>query len=117
MKILVVEENMIIGVDVVAMLEDWGFVAKGPISTNEEALAEIEAFQPDAAILDILLKGGVTSAPVADALRQRGIPFLCLTGLHSDHYRQIAAFSGVPHLDKPATSEALCHAVGQLLPA
>ncbi|MBT8417743.1 MAG: response regulator [Silicimonas sp.] len=115
MKILVVEDNAIIGYDLVAMLEDWGYVAKGPLPSNEEALAEIAAFVPDAVILDIQLKGGVLSDPVADDLTRRGIPFLCLTGFDSDLYDQMPAFADVPHLEKPMGNEALRNAIQALL--
>lgn len=115
MKVLVVEDNAVIGYDLVAMLEGWGYVARGPFASNEEALAEIAVFDPDAAILDIQLKGGVTSEPVAVDLRRRGTPFLCLTGFDRDYYRTMSVFSGIPLFVKPTEAEALRLAIRSLL--
>jgi hypothetical protein len=45
------------------------------VATVERALALLNQERPDAALLDVSLKGNEWSSPVADALREAGIPY------------------------------------------
>jgi CheY-like chemotaxis protein len=60
-------------------LLDAGFGVMGPAATVAEAMSLLAAARPDAVVLDLNL-AGETSAPVADALVARGIPFVIATG-------------------------------------
>ena len=79
-RILVVEDESLIGMDLVMMLEDWGYRASGPHASVNGSLKAIDEFDPEIAILDINLGGDETSLPVAEALQSRGTPFIFLTG-------------------------------------
>jgi DNA-binding response OmpR family regulator len=79
-RILVVEDESLVGMDLVMMLEDWGYNADGPHASVKESLDAIEAFDPEIAILDMNLGGGETSLPIAEALQARQTPFIFLTG-------------------------------------
>ena len=79
-RILVVEDESLVGMDLVMMLEDWGYSADGPHASVSEALDAIETFDPKMAILDMNLGDGETSLPIAEALQARQTPFLFLTG-------------------------------------
>jgi DNA-binding response OmpR family regulator len=61
------------------MLKKAGFDVVGPAGIVAEALKLVSTEGCDAAILDVNLGGG-TSAPIADELRERGTPFLVLSG-------------------------------------
>ena len=80
-RILVVDDETLIS----ALLEDWlvelGCEVVGPADCVETALALIaeHAASLNGAILDVTL-GDKDSYPVADELRQRGIPFAFSTG-------------------------------------
>ena len=78
-KVLLVEDQMLIALDVEAMLEDHGageIVTANSVST---ALSRLTEFTPDIAILDVNL-GTDTSIPVALELKRRSIPFVFATG-------------------------------------
>jgi len=78
-RILVVEDEMLIGMLLEDMLTDMGHSVVGIIPRVNEALtaAKQEAF--DLAILDVHLHGQAVF-PVAEALIERGIPFVFATG-------------------------------------
>ena len=115
MKVLVVEDDTIIGLDLVAMLGDWGYAAKGPVGSVEKALEAVEACDLDAVILDLWLKEGALSEPVARALNIRGIPFLCLTALDPSDYGNVPAFAKAASLQKPVSAQELRAALESLL--
>jgi DNA-binding NtrC family response regulator len=79
-RILVVEDEMLVGMDLAMMLEDWGYHPDGPHASVRDSLSAIRESRPDAAILDMNLGRGETSMPVAEALQEQGIPFVFLTG-------------------------------------
>lgn len=95
--ILIVEDEPVVGMALEDMLADAG---AAPVSavTVEQALALLETTTIDAAILDVNLHG-VQSYPVAEALAQRGVPFVFATGygeaLHAPE------FCHVPTISKP----------------
>ena len=77
-----------------------------PCNTAALALSRSEAF--DLAILDLNL-GGVLTYPVADALRDRGVPFIFATGYGSSGLKD--TYTDLPTLQKPFNQEALGHAI------
>lgn len=67
----------------------------------------------DAAILDINLGQGTTSYPIAQALAQRGVPFLFVSGYGADGLD--ARWRHIPVLQKPYTPEDLVRAVSAMM--
>jgi CheY-like chemotaxis protein len=103
-RILIVEDEWLIAFDISDLLERWGCTVIGPASTVDEALALIRQDPPDAAVLDVHLKGE-TSEPVARALRAQGCPFVVLTA-----YRALdrnGSLDGAPLLRKPVEERRL----------
>ena len=78
-RILVVEDEMLVLMDIEDMLADLGCEAVFAAATNDQAIALIEAQHFDAALLDLNLNG-VRSYPVADVLAARDVPFAFATG-------------------------------------
>jgi CheY-like chemotaxis protein len=78
-SILVVEDEMLVLMNVEAVLEDLGCSSIHAAASVEEALILLSQNQFDAAILDVNLSGQ-KSYPVADALTERGVPFAFSTG-------------------------------------
>jgi len=66
-RILVVEDEAFIALDLVMAIEDAGAIPVGPAATIAEALELISHDPPDGAILDVNLPDG-TIGPVLDAL-------------------------------------------------
>jgi len=78
-RVLVVEDVMVIADVLCDVLRESGIEPVGPSATVDKALHLIATSVVDAAILDIRLLNG-RSFPVAYALRDRGIPFVFVTG-------------------------------------
>ena len=82
-RILVVEDEWILAMDIEATLLEAGYKVVGPLSNVRDALHAIETEQVEAAVLDLNLQNE-TSLPVADALATRQTPFLFLSGHSAD---------------------------------
>jgi CheY-like chemotaxis protein len=78
LRALLVEDEPLVALMIEDMLADLGIDVAATAATVAQALAATEA-EFDFALLDINLKGE-RSFPAAEALRQRGKPFLFVTG-------------------------------------
>lgn len=112
LKVLLVEDQMLIAMDVENMLEDNGIFGVETATSSRMALEKLKSFSPDIAILDINL-GSDTSIPVAQELLKREIPFMFATG-YSDSLSVPAELTGVPVIRKPYDEDALMSAIGRL---
>lgn len=111
-RVLVVEDQMLLAMMMEDMLRKAGCGSVTLASGVERALAVVDAGDLDVAVLDINLEGE-TSLPVADALLERGIPFMFATGysdaLLGEAYRQ------QPCLTKPFQEKDLIGTLAALL--
>lgn len=107
LRIMVVEDEVLVGMDLVMLLEDWGYRPNGPHASVREAIEAFENFEPQAAILDINLGGGETSMPIAKELAARGIPFVFLTGYTRLHVCGDPLIENVPRMKKPVSEDEL----------
>jgi CheY-like chemotaxis protein len=82
-RILVVEDEMLVLMNIELALSDFGCCIIFVAATVSQALALLSQQDFDLAILDVNLADG-KSYPVADALSKRRIPFAFSTGC-SDH--------------------------------
>lgn len=98
-RILIVEDEFYIAADLAASLEDMGFRVVGPVPSIPKALALIAVERLDGALLDANLNG-VSSGPIADALVERGIPFVVVTGYGSGDLLT-DRLSKAPRMTKP----------------
>jgi CheY-like chemotaxis protein len=109
-RVLVVEDDMLVGMMIEEMLADLGVVCVAVSATVADALSELEKAPIDAAILDLNLRGE-RSIPVADWLSARAIPFAFATG-YADAGE---GTTGHPILPKPYTPEQLGEMLSKLL--
>ena len=109
MRILVVEDEILVAMAVADLLEDSGCTVAGPVSSVEQGMRLIEQKAIDGAILDVNLRGEMVF-PLADALAERSIPFVYVTG-YSKLLR--ACNHGRPVLQKPYTNQQLLKIVGE----
>ena len=79
LKILIVEDDVVLALDLAHLLEGMGARPVGPAHDMEMGLAMARSETLDLAILDVNL-GLDDSTPIADQLRLRGIPFVIATG-------------------------------------
>jgi DNA-binding NarL/FixJ family response regulator len=77
-RILVVEDEIMVPMELDDLLTSAGAVVIGPAGSTVEALALIEKETIHCAILDVKLTDGV-SVPVAEALAARGVRFVVTT--------------------------------------
>jgi DNA-binding response OmpR family regulator len=110
-RALVVEDEIMVAMYVEDLLTDLGYEVAAIATGFDQALplARDESF--DFAVLDINLAGRL-SFPIADVLRERGIPFLFASGYGSkgvsDDYRNAV------RLQKPFASRDLAQAISKL---
>ncbi len=77
--LLVVEDEFMVAQHIAMLLEDFGCHVVGPVGTIEEALAALAENDLDGVLLDANLDG-ISSAPIAAALRSESIPYVVVTG-------------------------------------
>lgn len=97
-RILVVEDDPDVALCVEFMLNDLGHEVIATESRLEGALRQARSGSFDLAILDITLGEG-PSYPIAQILKDRGIPFLFATGYGPGGLQP--PFCGTPTLTKP----------------
>jgi CheY-like chemotaxis protein len=112
-RILIVEDEMLLAMDLEMFLEDRGCEVLGPASNVAEALAILEAERPDAATVDMNLNGD-SSAPVAAALQECGVPFVFVSG-YNDKQNDYPAFKDVPFVNKPYDTADLHRQLDRML--
>jgi CheY-like chemotaxis protein len=104
LRVLVVEDQMIVAMEIEGMLRALGCVVLGPVGTLELAVRLGREETLDAAILDVSLDGE-TIFPVAEELQRRGIPFIFATGYGASILPE--KWRGQLHLGKPFNREQL----------
>jgi len=103
-RVLVVEDEAIVALEIEQNLQNAGFDVVGPAARVSEALELLEEFGCDAAVLDINL-GTETSEPIARMLSDKGTPFVTVSGYSQD--QRPSGFSGGAFLAKPLRTELL----------
>lgn len=79
-KILVVEDEIIIADDICDILSDLGYETLEPVINYSEAIQAIEKYKPDLAILDIQLAGSKDGIDLAWKIKEDyDLPFIFLT--------------------------------------
>ena len=111
-KVLVVEDDAVIAMEIETTLREVGCTPLGPLASIAGALATLKTERPDAVLLDLGLADG-RATPVAEALAAGGVPFALLTGYAETDLE--GALASVPLLAKPFELDAIERTVGQLL--
>ena len=110
--VLLVEDNMIIALDAEDEILSLGASRVEMVSDVVGALDFLDAERPSLAVLDVNL-GLETSLPVADRLREMGVPFLFATG-YGEKADLPAAYLETPIVKKPyAAADLRRHLPGQ----
>ena len=80
MKILIVEDEMIIGANISLQLISLGYEVSGIIPRGEEALMHLKENKPDIVLMDINLKGKIDGVETALLMQQEfDVPIIYLT--------------------------------------
>ncbi|WP_340644275.1 response regulator [Phenylobacterium sp.] len=111
LRVLVVEDEMMVSMLIEDMLTDLGCIVVGPAARLDEAMALTESEEIDCAVLDVNL-GGQPIFPLADVLRSKGAPFAFATGYGDAGLRDVD--KGSPVLQKPFREADLARILGEL---
>lgn len=113
LKVLLVEDQLVIALDTETMLQTCGASHIDTASTASEALRVLVATQPDIAVLDVNLGSG-NSFPVAEELERRKIPYIFATG-YGDHTIIPRGLGHVPVARKPFDPDTLASTLARAL--
>ena len=113
-RILIVEDEAIVALEIAEILKQGGFCAVGPACNVAQALELLKANGCDAAVLDINL-GKETSEAVAMVLTQLNTPFVTVSGYSKA--QKPAVFADAPALTKPVRPDRLIHEVWRCMDA
>jgi CheY-like chemotaxis protein len=111
-RVLIVEDESLVGLHLTAILEDMGCEVVGPACLAITALPIALHKQLDAAVLDIFLIDQ-TVTPVADTLARKGVPFAFVTSYSPDYLPR--AHRDRPFIRKPFIDTDVRNTVKTLL--
>ena len=97
-RVLVVEDEYLVAALIEQILESAGCIVMGPVARVPEALDAVDHDDYDAAVLDVNLAGERIN-PVADALSERDVPFMFVTGYGENALP--SKYAERPHIGKP----------------
>jgi CheY-like chemotaxis protein len=112
-RVLVVEDEMLIGMLLEDMLADLGHQVAAVVPRLKDALAAVDRETYDLAILDVHLQGE-SAFPVAEALIAKGMPFVFATGYGERGLPE--TYRGRPVLQKPFAKDDLERVLKTLCP-
>jgi DNA-binding response OmpR family regulator len=111
-RVLVVEDEPLIGLDVATVLCIAGCDVAGPFRSLAEASKSISEQHPTAAVLDVGLAAEM-AFPIADTLAPNGVPFIWLTGYPPSILPE--RHRGRPFIAKPFSPATLLDALASAL--
>jgi len=112
-SVLIVEDDALLGMAMGVCVEDAGYALAGLARSVEAALVTLTHETVDAALLDINLQGELVY-PVANALADRGVPFVFVTAHPSTDIPEKHRHR--PVVPKPYYDAAICAALASVLP-
>jgi CheY-like chemotaxis protein len=113
LRILIVEDELIIAMELESLLGRLGCVVLDTAPTVKRALDAVGCQQADVAVLDMNLQGE-RATPVAEALQEQRIPFVLVTGYGSERLPE-RALQDAPCLHKPVDGYQLASAIYEVL--
>jgi ActR/RegA family two-component response regulator len=110
-KVLVVEDEFYLAMDIKEAIEQAGGQVRGPCADVAAGLAELLRETPDCAVVDLNLGHG-PSFEIAEELNRRSVPFVFLTGY--DAASIPTGLAAVERIEKPADARHVVEAVARL---
>jgi signal transduction histidine kinase/DNA-binding response OmpR family regulator len=83
-KILVVEDENIVAMDLRTTLTRLGYEVVDTVGTGPQAIEQVERREPDLVLMDIQLRGGMDGIEAADRIRHLDVPVVYLTAFSDD---------------------------------
>lgn|SRR5512138_1041577 len=113
-RVLLVEDDFIVGYDMQAILEEQGATVIGPAASLVEARSLLAASSPTVAVLDVNLNGELVF-PLVEDLRERRVPFVFATAYADDERLFPDSARSAPRLSKPVLPNALIAQIERML--
>jgi len=112
-KILIVEDEMIIGANISLQLSKLGYEVTGIVSRGEEAIAHVKQNRPDIVLMDIQLKGELDGIDTVIKMQQEiNMPVIYLTANADDeNFDRAKSTNPYAFISKPFKKLDLQHAI------
>jgi CheY-like chemotaxis protein len=115
LRILMAEDERIIGADLRRCLRRMGHTVVGIVASGEEAIAHAHRCQPDLVLMDIRLRGPLDGVEAAEHIRtQLDIPVVFMTAYTTvQTLQRVWRTRPAGYLSKPFDESQLCQALQQ----
>ena len=116
-RILVVEDELLVGLDIACTLEEHGYEVVDVVDNGDRALATAAREHPDLVLMDITIRGTMDGIQAAEALRAAGgAPVVFVTSYTEGPLRERAeATRPAGYVTKPFSPPELERAVRSAL--
>lgn len=118
LKILIIEDEVFIGLSLEAELSRAGYDITGIAATGDEAIRKAAETVPDILLMDIHLAGDMDGMEAAKTIRENGdIPVIFMSG-YADEIIQVRAdsFNPIAFLIKPVKMQQLIQILKDAFP-
>jgi DNA-binding response OmpR family regulator len=115
-RVLIVEDSFLVAEDLADTVTELGCTVVGPAGTLADGLRHAADADLDGALLDVNLSNNETSFPIAERLRERGVPFVFLSGYDLESAFP-PEFKSVERLAKPVDARRLSQAMMDVFPS
>ena len=112
-RLLIVEDELLIALELQHIVEQLGGTVIGPAGSVEGALQLLSETTPDAALLDANLRQSRVT-PVAQACRDRSVPFALVTGYGRLELEE-QLLQSAPRVRKPFDTRAIHNVLAIML--
>ena len=112
-KILIVEDEMIIGANISLQLTKLGYEVTGLVTRGEEALNHVKQHKPDIVLMDIQLKGDLDGIETVQLMHKEiDLPVIYLTAnADQEHFDRAKSTNPYAFISKPFKKMDLQHAI------
>jgi DNA-binding response OmpR family regulator len=114
MRVLIVEDELLIALELQTVLEAHGFDVLGPAQRCDDAQRLVANDTVDAVLLDFFLEDG-EAQPLANLLHEKAIPFALCSG--ADEQELSSLYPGTPRIGKPYRTDDVVEVVQRLTSA
>jgi CheY-like chemotaxis protein len=115
LRVLIVEDELLVAMELEDLLGRLGCRVVEAAPTIGRALRAVARQQADVAVLDVNLHGERVT-PVAEALREQGVPYVLVTSYGRDRLPE-GALQEVPCLAKPVDRHKIASAIAAVVAA
>jgi DNA-binding NarL/FixJ family response regulator len=115
-RVLVVEDNHVVALDIMNIVRDNGGTVVGHATTGSRAIHLALQHKPDVVLMDVRLDGSLDGVSAASTIRRvQHTPIVFVTGQgDAVTLRRVAEFGDAPVLLKPVDPSALQNAITQV---